>query len=50
MSGVGFVAYVRGSAVLLGPGQFPELRSAVVRLAGSNRHERVSTSGARSGG
>lgn len=31
---VGFVAYVRGSAVRLGPDQFPELHSAVVRLAG----------------
>lgn len=31
---VGFVAYVRGSAVRLGPDQFPELHSAVVRMAG----------------
>jgi Zn-dependent protease with chaperone function len=31
---LGFVAYVRGSAVRLGPDQFPELYSAVVRLAG----------------
>ena len=30
---VGFVAYVRGSAVRLGPDQFPELHSAVVRMA-----------------
>jgi Zn-dependent protease with chaperone function len=30
---LGFVAYVRGSAVRLGPDQFPELYSAVVRLA-----------------
>jgi Zn-dependent protease with chaperone function len=29
-----FVAYVRGNAVRLGPDQFPELHSAVVRLAG----------------
>lgn len=31
---VGFVAYVRGSAVRLGPDQFPELHSAVVQMAG----------------
>lgn len=31
---VGFVAYVRGSAVRLGPDQFPELHSAVARMAG----------------
>lgn len=31
---LGFVAYVRGSAVRLGPDQFPELHAAVVRLAG----------------
>jgi len=30
---LGFVAYVRGNAVRLGPDQFPELHSAVVRLA-----------------
>jgi Zn-dependent protease with chaperone function len=31
---VGFIAYVRGSAVRLGPDQFPELHAAVVRMAG----------------
>jgi Zn-dependent protease with chaperone function len=31
---LGFVAHVRGSAVRLGPDQFPELHAAVVRLAG----------------
>jgi Zn-dependent protease with chaperone function len=29
-----FVAYVRGNAVRLGPDQFPEIHSTVVRLAG----------------
>jgi hypothetical protein len=31
---LGFVAYVRGNAVRLGPDQFPELHTAIVRLAG----------------
>jgi Zn-dependent protease with chaperone function len=31
---LGFIAYVRGNAVRLGPDQFPELHATVVRLAG----------------
>lgn len=31
---LGFVSYVRGNAVRLGPDQFPELHAAIVRLAG----------------